>query len=142
MRRIRFEGSGLNLVSLMDIFTILLLFLLVHIPREANEIQPPSIVKLPSSTSSSKLKSAPIVYITTQGVLIDNTVVASTQKILMDKEKAIDLIKEKLLSRDEGKKDKIIIMGDREIPFTILKRTMDACTKAGYEDIILAVIKK
>lgn len=139
----RFETGVLNLVSLMDIFTILLLFLLVHIPKEANEIPPPQIVKLPSSVSSSKLKPAPIIYITPKGIIIDNELIASTKEILKDENKPVKSLEERLLSINRtNKTSKIIIMGDKTIPFTFLKKTMDACTRAGYQDIILAVIKK
>ena len=42
----------------------------------------------------------------------------------------------------DGNRRKIIIMGDKMIPFTLLKKVMYTCSWAGYQTLSLAVIQK
>lgn len=140
--------TGLNLVSLMDIFTILLLFLLIHVSGEAEEIPLPEIVNLPLSTSITRPEPTTTVYITPDEILVDYKKVASVKDVLQAEEVYIHSLERALqtqaMSEDEGdnSKGKVIIMGDKAIPFTLLKKVMYSCARAGYPVITLAVIQK
>jgi len=140
--------TGLNLVSLMDIFTILLLFLLVHVSGESEEIPLPEIVSLPASTSSVRPEPATTIYVTTEEILVGNKKVADVQEVLGGKEMSIQSLERELshhvenTSPDDKSRKKIMIMGDKSIPFTLLKRVMNSSAKAGYQLITLAVIQK
>jgi len=143
--------TGLNLVSLMDIFTILLLFLLFHVSGEEETITVPDIVSLPASISTVKPEPTTTVYITGELILVGDKKVANTQDVLKSSEPGIDSLEKELLSQmsqnvQEGeqsvRQDKIIIMGDKMIPFTLLKKVMYTCSMAGYPTLSLAVIQK
>ena len=143
--------TGLNLVSLMDIFTILLLFLLFHVSGEEETITVPDIVSLPASISTVKPEPTTTVYITGDLILVGDKKVANTQDVLKSSEPGIDSLEKELLSQmsqnvQDGeqsvRQDKIIIMGDKMIPFTLLKKVMYTCSMAGYPTLSLAVIQK
>ena len=143
--------TGLNLVSLMDIFTILLLFLLFHVSGEEETITVPDIVSLPASISTVKPEPTTTVYITGNLILVGDKKVANTQDVLKSSEPGIDSLEKELLSQmsqnvQDGeqsvRQDKIIIMGDKMIPFTLLKKVMYSCSMAGYPTLSLAVIQK
>ncbi len=143
--------TGLNLVSLMDIFTILLLFLLFHQSGEDETITVPDIVRLPTSISTVKPEPTTTVYITGDLIMVGDKKIANTQDVIKSNEPGIDSLERELIiqmsqNRQEEKKDgaqeKVIIMGDKMIPFTILKKVMYACSRAGYPALSLAVIQK
>ncbi len=143
--------TGLNLVSLMDIFTILLLFLLFHVSGEEETITVPDIVRLPVSIASVKPAPATTVYITGDSILLGDKKIANTQDVIKSDEPGIESLEKELImqmSQDEleaekdGTRRKIIIMGDKMIPFTLLKKVMYTCSWAGYQTLSLAVIQK
>lgn len=140
--------TGLNLVSLMDIFTILLLFLLIHVSGESEEIPLPEIVSLPASTATARPEPVTTVYVTAKEILVEDKKVADVRDVLGGKDMPIAGLERELShqaekSRPEDEsKGKVIIMGDKSIPFTLLRRVMNSCARAGYPAITLAVIQK
>jgi biopolymer transport protein ExbD len=140
--------TGLNLVSLMDIFTILLLFLLVHVTGEDEIIQIPDIVRLPVSAAYSRPEPTTAVYVTPAGIFVGDKRVAEARDVLNSTESSIEGLERELLKQAEMEKDvsgskrKIIIMGDKTIPFTLLKKVMYTCARGGYPAISLAVVQK
>lgn len=141
--------TGLNLVSLMDIFTTLVFFLLIHVSGESETIPLPEIVSLPASTATARPEPVTTVYVTTKEILVENKKVAEVRDVLGGKDTSIIEGLERELSSQTGKvkveaksKGKVIIMGDQSIPFTLLRRVMSSCSKAGYPVITLAVIQK
>ena len=144
-------NTGLNLVSLMDIFTIILLFLLFNVSGEEEAITVPDIVRLPVSIASVKPVPVTTVYITGDSILVGDKKVADTQDVMKSDEPGIVSLENELImqmSQDEqdtekeGNRRKIIIMGGKMIPFTILKKVMYTCSWAGYQTLSLAVIQK
>ena len=144
-------NTGLNLVSLMDIFTIILLFLLFNVSGEEEAITVPDIVRLPVSIASVKPVPVTTVYITGDSILVGDKKVADTQDVIKSDEPGIGSLENELImqmSQDEqdaekdGNRRKIIIMGDKMIPFTLLKKVMYTCSWAGYQTLSLAVIQK
>src|SRR3989338_6919172 len=151
--------TALNLVSLMDIFTILLLFLLVNVsPSGEEEAMPvPDIVQLPASSASIKPEPTITVFITTSDIILGDKKIAKIQDVLNSGDSSIKGLETALTSQaisiaDTNKADtkdkdtksakKIIIMGDKTIPFTLLKKVMNSCSRAGYSNITLAVLQK
>ena len=140
--------TGLNLVSLMDIFTTLVFFLLIHVSGEGETVQIPDIVKLPISTSTDRPEPATTIYVTMDKILVGDKKITDVRDILDSGEVAIDGLEKELsyqatrLKAEARFKGKVIIMGDKTIPFTLLKKVMVTCSKAGYPVITLAVIEK
>lgn len=146
------SGTGLNLISMMDILTTLVFFLLIHVTNDVEVVQVPGNVRLPASFSTVKPSPTTTIYITTNEIILDDNKIANLRDVLNSGESSIEGLEKKLLlkiSEDkkashDGKKieRKITIMGDKDIPFTLLKKVMNTCSRAGYPAISLAVLQK
>ena len=141
--------TGINLVSLMDIFTILVFFLLVN--SSDGEVLPThKSVKLPESVAEAIPRQTLVIMITATDIMIHGKVIASIESVLDDSDNATSLLQAALQSTDTRGKDtdgkparrEATIMGDKEIPYRIIKKVMASCTAAGFARISLAVLQK
>lgn len=140
----------LNLVSLMDIFTILVFFLLVN-SSDVEVLQNNKAIKLPDSIAEKKPDNTLVVMVSSEDIVISGRAITTVKKALAgDDEEIIPLKKELeyLASRKpyandiEAKKGRdVTIMGDSSISYTLLKRIMTTCAQAEYRNISLAVSK-
>ncbi len=145
----RAKPASISLTSLMDIFTILVFFLLVNTSQQ----QPPSNkdLALPLSTVQKDLKDNVLIMVTEYDILVQGQKVAdvSSAKALTE-----DIIPELLIelqrqsdrirasTDDPIKREEITIMGDKEIPYKLLRKLMFTCTESNFTRISLAVMKR
>ncbi|TAK04446.1 MAG: biopolymer transporter ExbD [Candidatus Manganitrophaceae bacterium] len=139
MKRRKVEIPYLNLISLMDMFTILVIFLLFQASSGEEMISIAKDVILPISTASQPPRRALTVTVTPNEILVDGTRVAETPAVLQEKEVVISSLRTRI-SAAGGKK--VTILGDRTIPFALLKKVMVTCTESGIEQISLAVLSR
>ncbi len=143
--------TGINLVSLMDIFTILVFFLLVN--SSDGEILPTQkSVTLPESVAEDTPRLSLAIMINDSDVMIHGKVITSTNAILDMNGDGADRLKtalqREIRAADESpstnaeRRYEATIMGDRNIPFRLLKQVMASCTEAGFSRISLAVLQK
>jgi biopolymer transport protein ExbD len=150
---IRQKHSPLRLTSMMDILTVLLLFLLKSFVVEGEVITPVPGVELPESTSDSSPKASVVVAIFEDNVMMDGEVIASVTAATASEDLLIEALADRLdaaretaeaiakrRGSDEEFVGKVAIQGDRDIGFAILQRVMYTCSYVGYEEISLAVI--
>ena len=150
---IRRGYAPLRLTSMMDILTVLLLFLLKSFVVEGAAMTPIPGVNLPESTSEGAPQVSVIVAIFDDAVMIDGEVVASVSKAVRSDDLLIDGLADRLedardraveIARHRGSeeefKGRVSVQGDREINFEILQRVMYTCSVSGFENISLAVI--
>lgn len=142
--------AGLNLVSLMDIFTILVFFLLVN-SADVQEIPSTKAIKLPHSVAEQKPRETVIVMVTDQDILVQGERVAATSDargkglIIKPLQRALEAQAERRLVKSDdptASKGEVTVMGDRSIPYSLLKQVMATVTEAGYGRVSLAVIQK
>ena len=159
MRRVKRMSRGLskkkipamNLVSLMDVFTILVFFLLVN-SSSTEELSNPKSLTLPDSVAEAKPEQTVVVMITPEQVLLKGEAVISLDEVGLIEDNIIPALQDALLlevgkaqgltEESRKKRNEITIMGDKQTPFKILKKIMASCTSAGYDKISLAVIQK
>lgn len=141
---------GMNLTSLMDVFTILVFFLLVNSGSET--LEPPKDIKLPTSVVELKPRETPVIIVAHEGVLVQGEKVSTIEEIIASKQDAIIEISNKLASIKDNvigistktiaDSAEVTILSDKTVPFKVLRKIMSSCTFAGYEKISLAVIQK
>lgn len=154
-RRRRKSGVfTLRLTSMIDMFTILLVFLLKNYTTENQVPIVTNDLRLPSSTAQKAPETASVVGLTRTWVLLDGKKMARVDDVLKSNDlliknlflelKAKRLIAERLASYDSRMKfrGEITIQGDKELPFELLKKVMYTCGQVGYNNMQLAVIKK
>ncbi len=144
------KSVGLNMVSMMDIFTILVFFLLVS-SQDAEVLPTPKIVKLPESSAEARPKENIVITVNNQLILLQGKAIADTTKLDM-KESVIPVLMTALqkleadsLTRHEEKPASsrgVTIMGDQEIPYELLKKIMLSCATVRFSNISLAVVQK
>lgn len=145
------RAAALNMISLMDIFTILVFFLLVS--SSSGEVLPSTkSIKLPESLAEKKPKETLTIVVDGKFILVQGRKIATINQVLTTKGLVIKELKDELeqqtkrkVVRDTSGKPfngEITIMGDKEIPYKVLKKIMVTCTKASYGRISLAVVKK
>jgi len=148
----RNKGAGaLNLVSLMDIFTILVFFLLVN-SSDVQTLPNAKELQLPESIAEEKAKETVVIMIGETDLIVQGTPVAKVADIMATKGNDIPELREALLSqndrvlRREAQEDiagrEVTIMGDKDIPYRLLKKVMATCTESDYGRISLAVLQK
>ena len=148
----RNRGAGaLNLVSLMDIFTILVFFLLVN-SSDVETLPNAKDLQLPESIAEEKAKETVVILIGEEDIIVQGTPVAKVADVMKLKGNDIPALREALKSqndrvlRREAQDDvagrEVTIMGDKEIPYRLLKKVMATCTQSDYGQISLAVLQK
>jgi biopolymer transport protein ExbD len=145
------RGMGLNLVSLMDIFTILVFFLLVN-SSGVQQVAGSKSVELPQSVSSTPLEETLVVLVSDSDILVQGRPVMSIDQA----QEAEGLLLPPLLAElkhqaqrqglqpgaGQGDALPLTIMGDRTIPYRLLKRIMATSAEAAFATISLAVMRK
>ncbi len=144
--------AGLNMVSLMDIFTILVFFLLVS-STTVQDLPNTKKIKLPESVAEKAPKETVVIMVSSDDIVVQGHKIADVSSVDQANRPEIQLLKDELdrLSKTriqamtpDGKPipREVTIMGDKEIPYELLKKIMYTCTRANYTNISLAVMKK
>jgi len=151
MARNHKRTAGLMLTSLMDVFTILVFFLLSN-SSASEAVKAPDQIKLPYSTVEAKPRETVVIMVTPDEVLVQGQIVMATSDLLDPKMDRVQAIMTRLTalqsnliginSRTAVDSTEVTILADKTIPFSILKKIMSSCTLAGYGKISLAVIQK
>jgi biopolymer transport protein ExbD len=138
-------------VSLMDIFTILVFFLLVN-SSDVEVLPNANDVQLPESIAEEKAKETVVIVIGDVDIIVQGTPVAKVAAVLALRGNDIPELRQALLSqndrvlRREAQEDiagrEVTIMADKDIPYRLLKKVMATCTQSDYGQISLAVLQK
>lgn len=140
----------INIVSLIDIFAILVFYLLVN--ALVVEILPnPQALKLPESAADEQPRQTTVVLVTKDDILVDQRKVMTTVDALNSTTPSLNALKLDLqqtpLMQIEGQagqltRGEINIMADKSIPYHLLKKIIATCTEARFASISLAVLEK
>lgn len=142
-------SASLSLVSLMDIFTILVFFLLLN-SGEAQKIENAKFVKLPDSSQGAAPHEELIILVNETELWVgkkkimdlDDSTVKSSEDIIEPLAKELIEYTSKLGELTPFQKNSglaVIIMGDKDVPYILLKSVMATCRLHDYRNISLAV---
>lgn len=142
------SGTKLNLVSLMDIFTILVFFLLLN-SGDSQNLDKAHTVKLPGSSATPTLRDELVILVGEDNILVEDVLVANTHDVLNSPDKPISALVDQLqqYAEREGELDgyqkehgrSVTIMGDKTVPYSLLKSVMATCSQQNFRNISLAV---
>jgi biopolymer transport protein ExbD len=151
MSRNRARITKMNLTSLMDVFTILVFFLLVN-SASSEVLETPKQITLPDSVVESKPRETVVVFVSPEHVMVQGEVVALVSDIMATEGQDIEPIAQRLAELSENvigfrtlvvaESQEITILADRSVPFSVVKKVMSTCTSQGYGRISLAVMQK
>ncbi len=150
------KGVALNLTALMDIFTILVFFLMVNSGDE-QLIKDTETILLPRSIADEMPKETLVVAVDATTITIQGNVVATIDEInAMKNESSEDDIIPALkaeLDRQAARRTElteeekvlgrpVTIQGDQKVPYLVLRKIMATSAMSGYRNISLAVVQK
>lgn len=137
------RAGGLNLVSLMDIFTILVFFLMVN-SSDVKVMQNSAAVPLPESTSDSQARETLIVQVTDTAILVQGREVA---RLDTDQLTMAGLAEELAYQRNRQRQVpeaglEVTVMAGRDTEYQLLRQVMQTCVDQDYRRVHLAVEHK
>jgi biopolymer transport protein ExbD len=156
-RRRKSDGTvKLNITSMIDMFTLMVVFLLKNYSSQGQLVTPATGLLLPTSSIEKNAEEALSVKISSNTIMVENEVVidsVSYASIMSQKDFMIQQLYTVLNQHSqEAKKSsemfktefsgKISIQGDVEIPYNILTRVMYTCGQAGYPNMNLIVYRQ
>ncbi|MFL1453625.1 ExbD/TolR family protein [Marinobacter sp. GN3S48] len=141
-RRMHRTG-GLNLVSLMDIFTILVFFLMVN-SSDVKVMQNNSDVPLPLSSAQQKAEETLTVQVMGRSVLVQGREVAHLDAIETGDAVVTGLSAELAWHRERRGEVpeqgfEVTIMAGRDTDYRLLRKIMQTCVDQQYRRVRLAV---
>ena len=151
MSRNRVKISKMNLTSLMDVFTILVFFLLVN-SGSVEVLDAPREITLPESREETKPRETVVIFVSPEDVLVQGQLVTTVDDVLAGTEGYSEAITTRLAdlkqtvigvsTQEVAGSLEVTILADKTVPFIVVKRIMSTCTGEGYENVSLAVIQK
>lgn len=143
------SGLDMNLVALIDIFTILIFFLMSSTGVEI--LSTAQAIKLPQSTAEKMPREMLVVTVSATDILVDGRKVASVAEAMGTDGDLIPALKAELelhagrtvlRKENEAQNQSVTIMGDKEIPYRLLRKVMFTAARANYSDVSFAVTQK
>lgn len=141
-------SGKLSLVALMDIFTILVFFLLLN-SGEAQKIENAKFVKLPNSTKGEIPHEELMIMVNNEELWVGKKKIADMKDLVKTPEDVIEPLSSELIDFTDKLGEltpfqeknglAVIIMGDKELPYMILKSVMTTCRNHNFLNISLAV---
>ena len=152
----RHKGEAvINLVSMIDMLTVLVFFLLVYSTEVVEVLPSQKEVQLPESTAETKFHEAVVVIITEHDILLNGRSVGKIDEVIASdgvliptlqsalEQEANGMLRQAGLSEEEKIANReVTIMADKELPYKLLKKVMATSTAANYGQLSLAVLQK
>ncbi len=142
------NALDMNLVSLIDVFTILIFFLLSN---SGVETLPAASVHLPESTAKKDPKETLVIVVNGSEITVEGRKVADVAPLATATDDMIPGLKAELdqiaarpvaLAENAAKAHAVTIMGDKAIPYQVLRKVMYTAARADFTDVSFAVNQK
>jgi biopolymer transport protein ExbD len=150
MARNKVTIPKMNLTSLMDVFTILVFFLLVN-SGQSEVLETPKQVKLPESVVESKPRETVVIFVSPEAIVVQGEPVMSMDEVLEGNGRLepvsdrLAALKNVVIGRSTqivAASQEVTVLADKSVPFDVIRRVLSTCTSEGYTEISLAVMQK
>jgi biopolymer transport protein ExbD len=140
----------INLTALMDVFTILVFFLLVH-SGQSETLDTPKQIQLPESAVESKPRETVVIFVSPEEVVVQGEPVISMADLLGSQGRIepisarLAALRGAVIGRSTqvvAASQEVTVLADKSIPFDVIRRVLSTCTGEGYTNISLAVVQK
>ena len=141
----------MNLVSLIDVFTILIFFLLSNVGG-VDTLPSTKAVQLPESVADASPRENVVVIVSATEILVEGRTVARVDDVLASADDVIAPLQAELQLlqtnrqvvrvENEASAKRLTIMGDKEIPYRLLRKIMVTSARANFSDVSFAVRQK
>ncbi len=132
-----------QLTSLIDVMTILLVFLIQNFSVEGNLITPSNDLTIPKSSIETRPEMMVSVQISEDMVMVDGIKLVNLADYMESEEYLIQPLYERMVEeRKLVLEPKLMLEADRELPFNVIKRVAFTCSKAGFSDFSVLVYQE
>ncbi|NOQ22843.1 MAG: hypothetical protein GQ565_09405 [Candidatus Aegiribacteria sp.] len=141
----------LNLTSMIDMFTILVVFLLKSYSAEGQIVSLSDALTLPESSSERKIELNLEIIVTNDAIIVDGEPIVFVDELILSEGNPIPVLVERLSDHLEYTRQmrgiidetemRVNIQGDVATRAILLQRVMSSCAQAGYTTQNLTVIK-
>ena len=141
----------MNLVSLIDVFTILIFFLLSNVGG-VDTLPSTKSVQLPESVAEASPRENVVEIVSATEILVEGRTVARVDDVLASADDVIAPLQAELQLlqtnrqvvrvENEASAKRLTIMGDKEIPYRLLRKIMVTSARANFSDVSFAVRQK
>ena len=147
-------NADLNVVPMVDMMTMLVIFLLMQFSATGEILYMQKDIKLPDAQHGQTIETAPVVAISASQIIVSGQKVAEVADVergedfsipgleerLRDEKKRWDFIHQNDPDREKNWKGDVNIQADQKVPFRILKRVMYTAGQAGYFNVNFATL--
>lgn len=142
--------AELNLIPMIDILSVMVSFLLVY-STNVEVLQNDKAIEIPQSISEHQPRQTVVVMLTKDELFVQGEPIESVAEIHSSAGTILEplraaLKRGTLVGQEVAEKDlaerEITVMGDKALPYDVLKKVMATCTDADYGRISLAVLQK
>jgi biopolymer transport protein ExbD len=148
------QYAGLMLTSLVDVMTIITIFLLMNFSANGEVLYMSKDIKLPDAYHGAQLERAPVISVSADAVTFDGRMLLNTGDL--DRGDVLNVPELEDALRDEKRryeqihandpdhpfKGLVNVQADKRIPFKVIKRVMFACNQSGFANINFAALSK
>ncbi|MCS6838200.1 MAG: biopolymer transporter ExbD [Bdellovibrionaceae bacterium] len=132
--------EGLMLTSLIDAFSILVIFLILTFSNSEQFLILSSDIELPSVRKIDELKKNTVIKISKEGIYVGEKLIQLndlTQQLLQIRKEWIQLV-------GDGRTEEIgvIIQADKKTPFSAISPVIAACSQIGFSQLHFAVLQQ
>ncbi|MEM1023381.1 MAG: biopolymer transporter ExbD [Myxococcota bacterium] len=144
------KNADLLLTPLIDMFVILVVFLIMNFSANGDLVNISKDITLPKASVERQIERAPIIQISAITVAVEGQRVGDSDEILNDPDLRVQNLTDKLqemrkidemMHPGQPFKGNIIINADREIDFKLVRKIMFAAAEAGYVNVNYAVLQ-
>ena len=130
----------LMLTSLIDAFSILVVYLLMFFSSTGEMTYVSSDIDLPKANVIERLDRYSIIQIKKEGYFVEDTELQADDLVshLVDLKRKLN--KSSSNQKDESQKDTITILADKTVQYDRLSPVIQACSHAGFSNIKFAVL--
>jgi biopolymer transport protein TolR len=150
-RRKRHHGaSHFALVPFIDMMTILVVFLLAH-TAEVDILPNTKNIAIPQSLSDRKPSGTVVVMVTKDSVFVDGNAVGTVAALVADPAPVYAPLQAALMAQNgllpngaqqaDVAKREVTIMGDKNTPYSVMKKIMVTCSQSDYGKVSFAVVE-
>lgn len=139
------EAIRPQLTSLIDVMTILLVFLIQSFSAEGSLVSASPAVELPLSSSATTPQPHPTVTMTRDALLLDGKKLVALQEVHQSEALSIDALAQALgvrAQRDSSAVRSVVVEADRRTSFADVKKVLFTCSQSGFSDFSVLVLRE
>lgn len=145
--------ADLLMTPLVDMFVIIVLFLIANFSATGEILNMSKDIQLPSAANVEEMQLAPVVLVSSEQVSVDGTIIGRVNDLVAEDYLNIPNLEEKLremkrrnedllekANNGEKFKGQLNIQAHKEVTFKIIKKVMFTAATAGFENINFATL--